>query len=192
MAFALAPLLFVLCILLDFTVRPFFIQSLFQQLLAILFAMSIVFLHQKWQGGRDSNPRPTVLETAVLPAELPPYSSCSQVAFPRRLVAFWYGLFLLFLSSDPHLFCMVAPQDFDLTLLALSIALFIPPPKLACAKKIELFHLVLETRSPPSNMSAYTKKPDADFSRRVIASVPEQTTGGTHARRASASTTCCH
>jgi hypothetical protein len=27
----------------------------------------------KWQGGRDSNPQPTVLETATLPIELPPY-----------------------------------------------------------------------------------------------------------------------
>src|SRR6185369_8909774 len=27
-----------------------------------------------WQGGRDSNPQPTVLETATLPIELPPYS----------------------------------------------------------------------------------------------------------------------
>jgi hypothetical protein len=26
-----------------------------------------------WQGGRDSNPQPTVLETATLPIELPPY-----------------------------------------------------------------------------------------------------------------------
>src|SRR2546426_6830372 len=25
-----------------------------------------------WQGGRDSNPQPTVLETAALPIELPP------------------------------------------------------------------------------------------------------------------------
>ncbi len=27
----------------------------------------------EWQGGRDSNPQPTVLETATLPIELPPY-----------------------------------------------------------------------------------------------------------------------
>ena len=27
---------------------------------------------QTWQGGRDSNPQPTVLETATLPIELPP------------------------------------------------------------------------------------------------------------------------
>ena len=26
-----------------------------------------------WQGGRESNPQPTVLETATLPIELPPY-----------------------------------------------------------------------------------------------------------------------
>ena len=26
----------------------------------------------RWQGGRDSNPQPTVLETATLPIELPP------------------------------------------------------------------------------------------------------------------------
>src|SRR5437773_9112269 len=30
-----------------------------------------------WQGGRDSNPQPTVLETATLPIELPPYSQRS-------------------------------------------------------------------------------------------------------------------
>src|ERR1700684_2253830 len=28
-----------------------------------------------WQGGQDSNLQPTVLETATLPIELPPYSS---------------------------------------------------------------------------------------------------------------------
>ena len=28
----------------------------------------------RWQGGRDSNPQPTVLETATLPIELPPYA----------------------------------------------------------------------------------------------------------------------
>src|SRR6267142_621523 len=31
----------------------------------------------KWQGGRDSNPQPTVLETATLPIELPPYAITS-------------------------------------------------------------------------------------------------------------------
>jgi hypothetical protein len=30
------------------------------------------YLPQSWQGGRDSNPQPTVLETATLPIELPP------------------------------------------------------------------------------------------------------------------------
>src|SRR3989442_2233138 len=33
-----------------------------------------------WQGGRDSNPQPTVLETATLPIELPPYAS--GLSFP--------------------------------------------------------------------------------------------------------------
>jgi hypothetical protein len=32
-----------------------------------------VFRYEFWQGRRDSNPRPTVLETAALPAELRPY-----------------------------------------------------------------------------------------------------------------------
>ena len=34
-----------------------------------------VFHSGKWQARRDSNPQPTVLETATLPIELPPYSS---------------------------------------------------------------------------------------------------------------------
>src|SRR2546430_13305583 len=29
-------------------------------------------IRRGWQGGRDSNPQPTVLETATLPIELPP------------------------------------------------------------------------------------------------------------------------
>src|ERR1051325_9905054 len=33
-------------------------------------------LHSKWHGGRDSNPQPTVLETATLPIELPPFPDC--------------------------------------------------------------------------------------------------------------------
>src|ERR1051325_5262759 len=34
-----------------------------------------------WQGGRDSNPQPTVLETATLPIELPPYSRRAHFTF---------------------------------------------------------------------------------------------------------------
>src|SRR5205809_298638 len=34
---------------------------------------SIPLYSSRWQGGRDSNPQPTVLETATLPIELPPY-----------------------------------------------------------------------------------------------------------------------
>src|SRR4051812_3386140 len=34
-----------------------------------------------WQGGRESNPQPTVLETATLPIELPPYCRRVFVAF---------------------------------------------------------------------------------------------------------------
>src|SRR5207302_4182444 len=44
---------------------------------------SLCILHSRWQGGRDSNPQPTVLETATVPIELPPYavvSSCSAAA----------------------------------------------------------------------------------------------------------------
>src|ERR1041385_2255046 len=46
-----------------------------------------------WQGGRDSNPQPTVLETATLPIELPPYAllclfhrpkACSPPHIQRR------------------------------------------------------------------------------------------------------------
>src|SRR5580698_6005593 len=35
--------------------------------------LSILF-RLEWQGGRDSNPQPTVLETATLPIELPPFA----------------------------------------------------------------------------------------------------------------------
>src|SRR5208282_3416104 len=35
-----------------------------------------------WQGGRDSNPQPTVLETATLPIELPPFTP--EAAFGHR------------------------------------------------------------------------------------------------------------
>ena len=35
---------------------------------------SIQIRHLSWQGKKASNPRPTVLETAALPAELFPYT----------------------------------------------------------------------------------------------------------------------
>ena len=45
---------------------------------------SLCILHfLEWQGGRDSNPQPTVLETATLPIELPPF------AFEQSLVSSW-------------------------------------------------------------------------------------------------------
>src|SRR5262245_6608939 len=48
-----------------------------------------------WQGGRDSNPQPTVLETATLPIELPPYVITSvtrpapMVRPPSRIAKRW-------------------------------------------------------------------------------------------------------
>ena len=37
------------------------------------------FYAMSWQGLKGSNPRPTVLETAALPAELSPYINSSKV-----------------------------------------------------------------------------------------------------------------
>src|SRR5215831_6523987 len=66
-----------------------------------------------WQGGRDSNPQPTVLETATLPIELPPsgkFRSGDDVAHtsgPNGSTAFAYSKALTFFhshrSDDLHL-----------------------------------------------------------------------------------------
>jgi hypothetical protein len=52
----------------------------------LVFYSSFFTLHFSfgWQGGRDSNPQPTVLETATLPIELPPYatSGAGRAQFP--------------------------------------------------------------------------------------------------------------
>src|SRR5271165_4177224 len=37
------------------------------------------FLRKNWQGGQDSNLQPTVLETATLPIELPPYGAYARL-----------------------------------------------------------------------------------------------------------------
>ena len=47
-----------------------------------------------WQGHKDLNPEPTVLETAALPIELYPY-----ISFRRRPVKNWWA----FRDSNPGL-----------------------------------------------------------------------------------------
>ena len=42
--------------------------------------MACILFH--WQGERDSNPQPSVLETATLPIEPPPYSPAKNAALP--------------------------------------------------------------------------------------------------------------
>ena len=49
--------------------------------------MRIDFDHTTWQGQEDSNPRPTVLETGTLPAELYPYVDFVNTSYYITLFA---------------------------------------------------------------------------------------------------------
>jgi hypothetical protein len=62
-----------------------------------------------WQGRRDSNPRPTVLETAALPAELRPY----QIRF--------YPDFRISVRPHPSGYVITCPIGTQLLAVALSV-----------------------------------------------------------------------
>jgi hypothetical protein len=68
----------------------FYLLNLIAHLLQNVLTVRFGFQHsitpfRGWQGGRDSNPQPTVLETATLPIELPPYAITS-VTRPAPMV----------------------------------------------------------------------------------------------------------
>jgi hypothetical protein len=54
-----------------------------RDIMSIRASIRLIQPQNAWQGRRDSNPRPTVLETAALPAELRPYRYDSS-RFPTR------------------------------------------------------------------------------------------------------------